>query len=117
MSVPNEYDEYLTALREQVCGRCIERRTGTPPCAPHGKACGIELHLPGLIDICRTTDSALIDPYIERLHDSICADCEYKDQPGCPCPLDYLLQLAVEAVEVVEQRRAARSAQAASLAG
>jgi hypothetical protein len=46
-----------------------------------------------------------MDPYINELHDKICRDCEYKDKPGCPCPLDYLLQLAVEAVEKVEHRR------------
>ena len=61
-----------------------------------------------LVTICRTTDSALIDPYIEKLHNTICSDCEYKDKPACPCPLDYLLQLAVETVEKVERRRARR---------
>jgi hypothetical protein len=60
-----------------------------------------------LVKICRTTDSALIDPYIEQLHELICPDCEYKDSSMCPCPLDYLLQLAVEAVEKVEQRHTA----------
>ena len=46
-----------------------------------GKGCGIERHLPALVELCRTTNSALIDPYIEKLHDTICADCEYKDNP------------------------------------
>jgi hypothetical protein len=105
MATPNEYDEYLAELREQVCSRCIERKPDCPPCAPHGQGCGIERHVPQLVEICRSTDSALIDPYIEKLHDEICADCEYQDTPNCPCPLDYLLQLAVEAVERVERRR------------
>ena len=108
MTQPNEYDEYLLELREQVCSRCIERPPGYPPCAPHGKGCGIERHVPKLVEICRTTDSALMDPYIEQLHDAICKDCENKDTPVCPCPLNYLLQLAVEAIERVEQRRKAR---------
>jgi hypothetical protein len=107
MNAPNELDEYRAELRAGVCSHCIERRPNAPPCAPLGKACGIERHLSGLVEICRTTDSALIDPHIEKLHDSICADCEFKDRPACPCPLDYLLQLAVEAVEKVERRRAA----------
>lgn len=106
MNVPNDLDEYLAELRVEVCSRCIERRPGAPPCAPLGKGCGIERHLPALVELCRTTDSALIDPYIEKLHDTICSDCEYKDKPACPCPLDYLLQLAVQTVEKVEQRRA-----------
>jgi len=111
MSTPDEYDDYLTELREQVCSRCIVRQPGSPPCFVHGQACGIEGHLPELVQICRSTDSTLMDPYIEQLHDTICKDCEFRDGPTCPCPLDYLLQLAVEAVERVERRRTARNSQ------
>jgi hypothetical protein len=109
MPIPDEYEEYLTELREQVCSKCIVRRPGNPPCSAHGQACGIELHLPELVEICRGTNDVLMDPYIERLHDEICQDCDYKDAPTCPCPLDYLLQLAVEAIERVERRRAHRA--------
>ena len=108
MNVQDDLEEYRAELQAKVCSHCIERRAGAPPCAPLGKGCGIERHLPALVQLCRTTNSALIDPYIEKLHDTICADCEYKDKPACPCPLDYLLQLAVEAIETVEVRRAER---------
>ena len=108
MSILNDLDEYQSELRADVCSHCVERRTGTPPCAPIGKGCGIERHLSALVEICRTTDSALIDPYIEKLHNMICSECDYKDKPACPCPLDYLLQLAVETVEKVERRRKRR---------
>jgi len=110
MNLPDELDEYRAELRADVCSHCIEHWPNAPPCAPLGKACGIERHLAGLVEICRTTNSALIDPYIERLHDRICSDCEYKDTPMCPCPLDYLLKLAVEAVDKVESRRAQSAA-------
>jgi len=43
-------NEYLTEIREQVCSRCVERPPGGPPCAPLGKVCGVELHLPKIID-------------------------------------------------------------------
>ncbi len=100
-----DFSPHLAALRERVCSRCIVRRPGTPPCAPHGIACGIEQHVPELVRICRSTDSVLMNTYIERLHDEICNTCEFQNQPVCPCPLDYLLTLAVEAVEDVEARR------------
>ena len=106
MAADENYDDYVTALRAEVCSRCIERQPGGPPCAPRGKPCGIEAHVPKLVEICRRTDSVLMDPYIEELHDRICADCQFKDTTNCPCPLDYLLQLAVEAIETVERRRA-----------
>lgn len=108
MDTLEEYEDYLAELRKDVCSRCIERQPNCPPCAPHGKGCGIERHIPELVELCRTTDSVLIDPYIQELHDKICADCEFRDQPTCPCPLDYLLQLAVESVERVQQRRSAQ---------
>jgi hypothetical protein len=108
MSSAGEYDEYLTELREQVCSRCIVRHPDTPPCSSHGIGCGIERHLQELVELCRTTDSALRDLYIEKLHDTICKDCEFRNKPACPCPLDYLLLLA-EAIERVERRRASRN--------
>jgi hypothetical protein len=106
MNASDELAEYRAELRANVCSRCVERLPNAPPCGPLGKGCGIERHLSGLVDICRTTNSALIDPYIEKLHDEICSRCEFRDRRTCPCPLDYLLQLAVEAVERVQQRRA-----------
>jgi len=105
MIANNELDEYLAELREQVCGHCIIRRENGPPCAPLGVGCGIERHVSRLVEICRTVESSQIDPYIERLRKDICADCELRDTANCPCPLEYLLPLAVAAVETVELRR------------
>jgi hypothetical protein len=98
-------DEYVDEMRKQVCQKCVARVNGAPPCEPLGIGCGVEQHLEQLIDVCRSVDSPLMDPYIDRLRDEICADCEFQDQPVCPCPLKYLLPLAVSAVETVEWRR------------
>ncbi len=98
-------EDYAAEMREQVCRHCVSRRRGAPPCEPLGVGCGIERHLERVIDICRAVDSPLIDPYLDRLQQDVCAECEYQDQPDCPCPLKYLLPLAVSAVETVEERR------------
>jgi hypothetical protein len=100
-----EHEEYLAELRSQVCSRCIERGPNCPPCAPHDKTCGIETHLAELVEFCRTTNSIQMETYLDELHDRICPGCAYRDSANCPCPLNYLLQLAVEAIETVEQRR------------
>ncbi len=100
-----EREEYLAELRSQVCSRCIQREPGCPPCAPNNQPCGIEQHLPELVEICRTTNSIQMADYLDKLHELICPDCAYKDTDACPCPLDYLLELAVQAVETVERRR------------
>ncbi len=108
MYTQSELEEYRGELREQVCEHCIVRRNGAPPCDVQGVGCGVERHLERLIDICRSVDSMLIDPYLDRLRNEICANCAYRDRAECPCPLQYLLPMAVAAVETVEQRLAAR---------
>jgi len=105
MYTQEELDEYMLEIREQVCSHCIERPPGGPPCAPHGKICGIEQHLPEIVELAQATHSRRIDPYIEHLHCDVCAHCDALTSSHCPCALDYLLQLAIEAVEDVDERK------------
>jgi hypothetical protein len=101
-----EVEEYMKEIREQVCTHCIERPPGGPPCAPLGKRCGIELNLRQLVDAVHQVHSGAIDPYIERFHDDVCTNCPVRPTGQCPCPLDPLLLLAVQAIEDVDERRA-----------
>jgi hypothetical protein len=101
-----ELDEYLAAIRSGVCSHCIDRPPGGPPCAPLGKRCGIELNLARLVDAVHRVHSGAIDPYIEEFHTEVCTHCSERLRNQCPCPLDYLLTLAVQAIESVDQRRA-----------
>jgi hypothetical protein len=103
-----ELAEYLAEIRERVCSRCVERPPGGPPCAPLGKQCGVEMHLPQLIDSIREVDSGSIAPYLEHNRQQVCGPCPFLDSAICPCPMDYLALLIVPAVEAVEQRRQAR---------
>jgi hypothetical protein len=103
--------EYLSAVREHVCSRCIERPPGGPPCAALGKRCGVELHLDSIVDMVHGSRAAQIDPYIDRLHTSVCANCAVRPTNQCPCPLDYLLLLTVEAIESVDAEHAERAAE------
>src|SRR5262245_54194280 len=97
-----EVQEYLDEIRRDVCSICVERPTGGPPCAPLGKDCGIELHLPQLIDAVRQVHSGLLDPYLEHNRQEICTSCRFLHSSICPCPMDYLLLPIVEAVEKVD---------------
>lgn len=101
------FDEYLDEIRREVCARCIERPAGGPPCLPHGKRCGVELHLPEIIAMVQRTNTLQIEPYQDNLHNDICATCDNRTTNQCPCPLDYLLPLVAEAIEAVDERRAA----------
>ena len=103
-----ELTEYLDEIREQVCRRCVERPPGGPPCAPLGKQCGVEQHLPELIDAIHGVSSVRIAPYLEKNRDTICTHCGFREASVCPCPMDYLAVLLVQAVETVDARRASR---------
>jgi hypothetical protein len=107
-----ELAEYMAEIRKHVCSRCVERPPGGPPCAPLGKECGIEMHLPQLVETIRSTPrSELIAPYLDRNRASICEHCPRLHSDICPCPMDYLAVLLVEAVEAVDRRRAGEPSQ------
>ena len=108
MYTQTELDEYMAEIRERVCSRCIERPPDGPPCLPLGKTCGIELHLEEIIDLCHAAQGQVMEPYIEHLHDDVCATCTASVTDQCPCPLRYLLLLAAEAVDAVDQRHRQR---------
>lgn len=108
MLAAQDLEEYLEEIREQVCSRCPERPAGGPPCAPLGKDCGVEMHLSQLIDSIHAVRSDRIDPYLAHNRLEICMHCAFLHSSICPCPMDYLTILLVEAVESVDQRHVQR---------
>jgi hypothetical protein len=101
-----ELAEYLDEIRNEVCSRCVERPPGGPPCAPLGKQCGVELHLPQLIEAIHQIKSGSIVPYLDNNQQRICEYCDHRqDFSLCPCPMKYLAVLIVQAVEAVDLRR------------
>jgi hypothetical protein len=106
-----DLQEYRDEIRRVVCTRCVERPPGGPPCAPLGKNCGVEMHLPQLIESIRETDSVLFETYVEHTRSQICSHCPFLHHSICPCPMDYLSPLIVAAVEEVDRRRVARAMQ------
>ncbi len=99
-----EMDVYLEEIRREVCSRCVERPAGGPPCLPLGKVCGVELHLAKLVEAVHEVKSELIDPYLDNNRKKVCEGCTFLHSDHCPCPMDTLAVLVVEAVEAVDQR-------------
>jgi hypothetical protein len=96
--------EYLEAIRDQVCSKCVERPPGGPPCFPLGKMCGIEMHFPELIKAIHQVKSNSIGPYLDHNRHTICEHCSRRPTSDCPCAMDYLAVLLVQAVESVDAR-------------
>jgi hypothetical protein len=97
-------DEYRNEIAEQVCSCCVERLPGGPPCSQLGKRCGVELHLPELIEAIHQVHSGSIEPYLDMNERSICDYCDFRDTDTCPCPMKSLAVLVVQAVETVDER-------------
>jgi hypothetical protein len=100
-----EMQDYLDEIRRQVCSRCIERPPGGPPCWPLGRHCSVEMQLSRYLDAVHGVDSPRIDPYLEKINRQVCPQCLVAGCDRCPCPLDYLSVLIVQAIETVDQRR------------
>jgi hypothetical protein len=109
-----EVADYLAEIRKTVCSRCVERPPGGPPCEPLGKRCGVEMHLPQLIDSIHQVHSNLLEPYLDHNRKAICESCALLHSDICPCPMDYLSALVVEAVEKVDQRHVRDSGKCAA---
>lgn len=108
MLTAEEMREYLAEIREEVCKHCVERPPEGPPCYPHGKVCGVELHLPQLIEAIQDVQSGSILPYLEHDREVVCEQCAFHGASCCPCPMDELIYLIVNAVETVAERRKER---------
>jgi hypothetical protein len=108
MNTEVELTEYLDEMRRQVCSHCVERPAGGPPCAPLGKNCGVEMHLPQLIESIHQVKSVMLEPYLQHNRKDICEKCAFLYTSICPCPMDYLSVLVVQAVETVDQRHQER---------
>jgi len=75
---------------------------------PIGKMCGVEMHLPDLVDSIPQVRSNRIESYLNQNREEICEKCELLHSGICPCPMDYLAVLVVQAVETVDERRGKR---------
>lgn len=116
MIAEKELAEYLAEIREHVCSRCIERPANGPPCARQGKDCGVELHLDHLIESIHAVHSPMFATYLEHNRSEICEKCAFLHSSICPCPMDYLSALVVEAVEAVDERQQNRARERTFLA-
>src|SRR5262249_13833511 len=68
---------YRDEVRRQVCEHCPERPEGGPPCGPRGKPCGVELHLPRLVEAVHEVHSELLEPYRDHSRQKVCAGCAF----------------------------------------
>jgi hypothetical protein len=72
------------------------------------------MHLSQLVESIRAVRGDSIVPYLENNRRLICATCPLLDGDDCPCPMDYLAVLVVDAVEAVDRRHSGNVGEAAT---
>jgi hypothetical protein len=68
-------------------------------------------HLGKMVELCRQTDIASLEAYLDPLRDEVCGMCDYQHDFSCTCPLQAIVPLAIAALEMhrIQVSPAARS--------
>jgi hypothetical protein len=88
------------ALRDTVCSVCLDCVDDGSCGLSGGRACGLEAHLPRILEVVETGPSSGMDEFRQR----VCVVCEQDAQGVCrlrndgACALDAYLPLVVEAI-------------------
>ena len=93
-------------FREGICRVCIYR-TADGGCGLRQELdCPIMTRIDAIIDVVQQVDDDHMDPYIEKLRETICSECRMQDEQGrcvmrdhADCALDDYFGLVVEIVE------------------
>jgi hypothetical protein len=95
------------ALRGSVCAVCLDRNDEGSCGLSGGLACGLEAHLPRILEVVETVRSSRMDEYVAAIHQHVCVACvvcEQGAQGECrlrndgACTLDAYLPLVVKAI-------------------
>lgn len=118
MTIPTQpsprYLAFREAIREHVCGVCLDQRDDGS-CGLSHRVCAIERHLPRLAEVLSKIQSSRMDEYEAAVRAEICSTCPQQDAGGhcalrdeADCALFAYLPLVLEAIESVTEGEAAR---------
>ena len=93
-------------LRDKICNVCIYQTADGGCGLRKDLDCPILTRVDPIIEIVKQIDDDRIDPYVEKLRETICADCKMQDTEGncgmrdhADCALDDYFPMIVEIVE------------------
>lgn len=110
---PETRQAFRDAIRRHVCSVCLDQ-ADDGSCARRGRVCGIDRHLPALIDAIAAVNSNRMDEYVAAVESQICSACEQDAGGRCnvrdrgDCALYMYLSLVVDAIEEVKEARPGR---------
>lgn len=104
-------DVYRQALKDRVCGICLDRKDGGACGLPPTRTCAVDLHLPKIIRAVEAVQSNRISDYVTSIQGTVCVQCPNQNESGychfresLDCALDNFVYLVVEAIEGTRQQ-------------
>ena len=98
-------EEYLDALRMQVCRHCIDARDDGRCTLPVERPCPVERFHAKVVRSVLMTTSDLYSDYVSALRRDVCSRCDYGDAASCidrehlDCALDRYLPIVIDTIE------------------
>lgn len=107
MVVSRSLHERITdRIAAEVSPNCMHRLPTGRCHQPEDLPCPITSNIDGIIDIVRSVSSDRIEPYVDRVRETVCRKCPMQDESGqcclrdrVDCCLDALFVLVVTIVE------------------
>lgn len=116
VSREEQYQAYMDAIRRRVCSVCLDQRDDGTCGLTRGRDCGIEVHLPKVVEAILSIESDRMDEYADAISAQVCSRCPNQELQGyCPfrdrgeCALSTYLSLVVDAVEEAREELARKA--------
>lgn len=102
-------EKYFNVIRESVCSICADSNEDGECELTNKETCAIKIYLPQIIDVVHKVDSEYFDDYYKKLKNTVCKECNGKDEKGncslrddANCSLDRYFNIIVESVKKVD---------------
>lgn len=99
-------ERVMERAHDELCPVCAFRGADGECYPPDPPGCAVVRNIDKLIEVVRSIRSDRMDPYVARLREVVCAECENQDETGrcklrdrADCALDDYFQLLVEIIE------------------
>ena len=104
-------DEYLEAIRENVCSICVDSSESGICLLTNKEICAVEKYLPGIVDVVHSLQSDSTGEYVNLLRSKICSYCRLQDKSGncslredANCSLDRYFPYIVETIKGIDRK-------------
>ena len=74
--------KYTKAIKDNVCAICVDSDDKGRCTLASDETCAVQRYLPQIVDIIHNSDSDDIQIYKEKVHETICRNCNTQESGG-----------------------------------